>query len=70
MTGKDYANIKTFDVISHLSDSVDSIYDFSKAKLYRYRHFRDSDSSYFETIKENLLEISFGKIIKKCRKIY
>lgn len=46
----------TFDVVSHLLDSVDSIYDFSKSKLYRHKHFKDVDSPYYEAIKENLLE--------------
>lgn len=46
----------TFDVVSHLLDSIDSMYDFRKSKLYRHKHFKDIDSSYFESIKENLLE--------------
>ena len=47
---------ETFDIVSHLLDSVESIYDFSKAKLYSHKRFKDIDSSYYEAIKDKLLE--------------
>ena len=42
----------TFDAVSHLLGSVDSIYDFGKSNLYRHKHFKDIDNPYYEAIKE------------------
>ena len=46
----------TFKVVEQLLENVDSICDFQKSKLYRHKKFRNADSSYFQEIKEKLLE--------------
>ena len=37
-------------------ESVDSLYGFSRSKLYRHKKFKDTDGSYLQVIKEKLLE--------------
>ena len=46
----------TYQVVEQLLESVDSLYDFSKSKLYRHKKFKDTDGSYLQVIKEKLLE--------------
>lgn len=46
----------TYQVVEQLLESVDSLYGFSKSKLYRHKKFKDTDGSYLQVIKEKLLE--------------
>lgn len=46
----------TYQVVEQLLESVDSLYDFSRSKLYRHKKFKDTDGSYLQVIKEKLLE--------------
>ena len=46
----------TYQVVEQLLESVDSLYDFLKSKLYRHKKFNDTDGSYLSIIKENLLD--------------
>ncbi len=46
----------TYRVVKQLLENVDSICDFQKSKLYRHKKFRSVDSSYFEDIREKLVE--------------
>lgn len=46
----------TYKVVEQLLENVDSIGDFPKSKLYRHKKFRNADGSYFQEIKEKLLE--------------
>lgn len=47
----------TYKVVEQLLENVDSIGDFQKSKLYRHKKFRNADGSYFQEIKEKLLEV-------------
>ena len=46
----------TYKVVEQLLENVDSIGAFQKSKLYRHKKFRNADGSYFQGIKEKLLE--------------
>lgn len=46
----------TYKVVKTLLESVDTMYDFRKSKLYKHKKFRDVDNSLFETIKAKLFE--------------
>ena len=46
----------TYQVVEQLLESVDSLYGFSRSKLYRHKKFKDTDGSYLQVIKEKLLE--------------
>lgn len=46
----------TYKVVKQLLESVGSLHDFQKSKLYRYKKFKDTDGSYLEVIKEKMLE--------------
>lgn len=46
----------TFDIICNLLDSINTICDFRNSKLYKHRHFRNIDESYYDEIKEQLIK--------------
>lgn len=46
----------TYKAAEQLLENVESIGDFRKSKLYRHKKFRNADASYFQEIKEKLLE--------------
>ena len=46
----------TYKVVKKLLESVGSLYDFQKSKLYMHKKFKDTDGSYLEVIKEKMLE--------------
>ena len=46
----------TYKVVEQLLESVHSLCDFQKSKLYSHRKFNNTDGSYLQVIKEKLLE--------------
>ena len=46
----------TYQVVKQLLKNVDSIGDFQNSMLYRHKKFRNVDNTYFQEIKEKLLE--------------
>lgn len=46
----------TYNVVGQLLESVETLCDFQKSQLYRHKHFRAADSSFFEELREKLLD--------------
>ena len=46
----------TFKVVEQLLESVDSLYDFQKSKLYRHKKFSNTADASLQILKEKLLE--------------
>ncbi len=50
-------NVKeTYEVVNKLLESVESLYDFQKARLYKHKKWKETDGAYLQVIKEKLLE--------------
>lgn len=46
----------TYNIVKCLLESVDTLCDFQESQLYKHKHFRKVDSSYYEGIREKLLD--------------
>ena len=46
----------TYRIVEQLLQNVDRLGDFQKSMLFRHMKFKETDSSYYQEIKERLIE--------------